>query len=374
MSLNIHYTNETEYYVAFSHIPGIGPMTVQKLITHFGSIQAAYETPIESLVKLIPAKIAQEFANFRTEKSPYSILKSLLKKDIQVLTPDLPQYPLKLRNIAAFPLCLYVKGNISIIVEQSQTSSQKRSLAIAIVGSRDCTNYGRYLTNLFTARLASAGVVIISGMAAGIDALAHTITLKYKSHTVAVLGSGIDIIYPRSNKDLYQRILTEGSTIISEFPPGYKTIPAHFVTRNRLISALSDGVLIIEGTKTSGTLKTADHAGDQGKPIFLPPYNLNAEYGYTFSHLMQNGGHFVFSPDDIFEHLNVKPPALPPEMILNLTESEAELMSLIRQDIADPDKLSEKLMTPINLILNRLSELEIQGHIAKNSLGEYYVC
>lgn len=374
MSLDIHYTDETEYYVAFSHIPGIGPITVEKLIAHFGSAKTAYTSPLNTLSKLLPAKTMKEFAYFRSQKSPYSILKSLLKKDIQVLTPDLPQYPIKLRNIAAVPLCLYIKGDISVVAKQDHTNTQDHTLSIAVVGSRDCTNYGRFLTNLFTARLASAGITIISGMAAGIDALAHSIALKFKSKTVAVLGSGVDIIYPSSNKELYFKILAGGGAILSEFPPGYKTLRGHFVTRNRLISALSDGVLIIEGTSTSGTLKTAEHAGEQGKPIFLPPYNLNAEYGYTFSHLMQNGGQFVFSPDDIFEHLNVKAPALTPEMTLSLTESEAELMSLIRQDIADPDKLSEKLMTPVNVILNRLTELEIEGYIAKNSLGEYYVC
>jgi len=337
MSLNIHYTDETEYYVAFSHVSGIGPLTVKKLIKKFGSIQSAYNAPVEQLAQLIPAEILKNLLEFRSQQSPYSLLKSLLKKDIQVLTPELPQYPEKIRNIAVKPLCLYIKGNLSIITDESTP-------AIAVVGSRYCTPYGRYLTNAFTSRLASAGMTIISGMAIGIDALAHEAALKFKTGTLAILGCGVEVIYPPAN------------------------------TRNRLISAFSDGVLIIEGTNKSGTLITAKHAGDQGRSIFLPPYNLNATYGYTFSHLMQNGGVFVFSPDDIFEHLNLKPPPLPPDMTLTLSEDEIQLMALIRQEIANPDSIAEELSIPMSTILNRLLELEIKGHIAKDTLGEYYIC
>jgi DNA processing protein len=368
MSLDINYTEETEYYLAFSYIPGIGPHRVQKLINFFGSIKDAYHAPTEQFLGIIPANVISELVEFRSGKTPYSILKSLLKKDVQILTLDLPQYPNRLRNISSSPLCLFIKGDISTIVE-----SDSPPPAIAVVGSRDHTEYGRYLTTLFTSRLASAGFTIISGMAKGIDALSHEIALKFKTKTVAVLGSGIDIPYPRSNIELYKRILAEGGTICSEFPPGHISKKEHFVMRNRLISALSDGVVVIEGTSESGTLTTAKDAGEQGRPVFLPPYNLTAEYGYTFSFLMQNGGTFAFSPDDIFNHLNLKPPSLPPELILDLNEDQAELMALIRQETNDPDSLSERLQQPVHHILHRLSELEIKGHIAKNSLGAYYI-
>jgi len=374
MNLDIRYTEETEYYVAFSHVPGIGPIKVENLIKKYGSITAAYNAPAEELSRYISAKTLKKFLIFRSSTSPYSILKSLLKKDIQVLTPELPQYPNKLRNIATKPLCLYIRGDISIVANQPQEITPTIAPAIAVIGSRLCTLYGRHLTNLFTARLASAGCTIISGMAAGIDALAHETALKFRTKTLAILGCGVNIIYPPSNKELYYRILSEGGAILSEFPPEQRVMKGLFVTRNRLISALSDGVLIIEGTNKSGTLKTAGHAADQGRPIFLPPYNLTAPYGYTFSHLMQNGGIFVFSPDDIFYELNLKPPALPPEMTLSLSKDEAELMSHIRSEITSPDLLSERMDLPISTILNRLSELELQGHIAKNSLGEYYIC
>ncbi len=367
MNLDLHYTDETEYYVAFSHVSGIGPLTVKKLIEKFGSIQSAYNAPVEQLAQLIPGETLKNLLEIRSQESPYSILKSLLKKDIQVLTPDLPQYPNKIRNIAVKPLCLYIKGDASIVTDEETP-------AIAVVGSRNCTPYGRYLTNFFTSRLASAGITIISGMASGIDSLAHETALKFKTKTLAILGCGVNIVSPPSNSKLYNRILNEGGAILSEFPPDQKVIKGLFVTRNRLISALSDGVLIIEGTSKSGTLITARHAGDQGKSIFLPPYNLTATYGYTFSHLMQNGGVFVFSPDDIFEHLNLKPPPLPPDMTLNLSEEEIELMALIRQEIANPDTIAEELKIPMSAILNRLLELEIKGHIAKDTLGEYYIC
>ncbi|KXK10335.1 MAG: hypothetical protein UZ22_OP11002000849 [Microgenomates bacterium OLB23] len=374
MQLTITYSKLSEYYLAFSHVPGIGPYKVQQLISYFGTIQAAYGAPADQLSRIMPTRTLKEFLTFRSEKDPYSILQNLLKRDIQILTFDLPQYPECLRNIASPPLCLYIRGDMTLIAQQSIDSTTQKPHAIAVVGSRECTMYGRWLTELFTSRLASAGLTIVSGMAEGIDALAHTIALRFKTATIAVLGSGIDVVYPKYNENLYHRIIAEGGTVMSEFPPGTRVNRGLFVSRNRLISALSDGVLIIEGTSRSGTLKTAEHAGLQGRTIFLPPYNLNAEYGYTFSHLMQQGGTFVFSPDDIFEHLHIKPPALPPELTLELTPAQAELMSFIRKEVATPDELSNRLNLPITTILNRLSELEIAGYIAKNTLGEYYIC
>lgn len=374
MSLDIHYTDKTEYYVAFSHIQGIGPHKAEQLIAYFGNVKDAYHAHIQELSKLLSPKVAHDFDMFRSQNTTHSIIKDLLNKDIQVLTPDLPQYPNKIRVFDDYPLCLYIKGDISVIAEPALTFTLETKPSIAIIGPREHTSYGRHLTQLFASRLASAGITIISGMAKGIDGLAHDIALKFKAPTVAVLGCGVDIPYPAKNKELYRRIITEGGAVISEFPPGVSPKRGLFVTRNRLISGLSDGVLIIEGTKGSGTLKTASYAAQQGKPIYLPPYNLTAEYGHTFSHLMQNGGEFVFSPDDIFEKFSVKPPVLPPEMVLSLTSLEAEIVSLIRKEFSSSDAIATRMNMPITQILNKLSELEITGHIAKNSLGEYYVC
>lgn len=362
-------SDETQFYVAFSHIPGIGPEMLKKLIVHCHSLQKAFEAKPALLHRILPLPTYKNFLSFRRHNNPHSILKKMLKKDIHIITPNMSEWPNKLRTIPQPPLCLYIKGDKNLISESTLSTTP----SLAIVGSRRTTHYGHHITSLFASHLAASGVIIISGMAAGIDAYAHEITLDHKGKTVAVLANGVDIVYPRQNRALYERILAHNGAIVSEFPPGQRANPGLFIARNRIVSGLSDGVLVVEGADGSGTLSTIRHAGDQGRPVFAAPYSINSIYSYSPNYAIQSGGTFVVKPQDIFPSLTGFPPSTIHTPLFDLLPQEHIIFSSLKEEIDSPDNLSGKLDIPITDILTLLTQLEIKGYVAKNTLGEYYI-
>ena len=185
----------------------------------------------------------------------------LLKHNVGLITIKDKEYPEKLRNIVNLPICLYVLGNKEMLKTKS----------IAIVGSRDCSDYGKSMALSFAYLLAKNGVAVISGLAKGIDSAAHIGALQSEGKTIAVIGTGIDLVYPKENKALMEEIIKKGGTIISEYPLGTKPNKENFPRRNRIISGLSDGVLVIEAREKSGALITVDYALEQGKNIYAIP-------------------------------------------------------------------------------------------------------
>lgn len=183
----------------------------------------------------------------------------LLKHKIELIT--IKEYPEKLKQINNPPICLYVLGNKQIVRQKS----------IAIVGSRDCSEYGKTMAQAFSYLLAKNNITVISGLAKGIDSFAHVGTLQAKGRTIAVIGTGIDLVYPKENKDLMEQIIKKGGTIISEYPLGTKPDKQNFPRRNRIIAGLADGVLVIEAREKSGALITVDYALEQGKNIYVVP-------------------------------------------------------------------------------------------------------
>ena len=185
----------------------------------------------------------------------------LLKHNIELITIKDEEYPEKLRNVDNPPICLYVLGNKKVLNQKS----------IAIIGSRDCSTYGKTMSQAFSYLLAKNNVVVISGLAKGIDSAAHIGTIQAKGKTIAVIGTGIDLIYPKENKDLMEKIIENDGAIISEYPLGTKPNKENFPRRNRIISGLSDGVLVIEAREKSGALITVDYALEQGKNVYAIP-------------------------------------------------------------------------------------------------------
>ncbi len=172
-------------------------------------------------------------------------------------------YPEKLQHIYAKPKTLYVIGDETIL--------NSKSKVIAVIGCRQCSEYGKRISYLLASELAKKGIIIISGFARGIDTMAHQATVSVKGKTIAVLGCGLDVIYPPENIELYKNVIRNGGAIISEYPLGTKPLKQHFPARNRIISGISDGVLVVEARKKSGTLITVEHALDQGKDIYAVP-------------------------------------------------------------------------------------------------------
>lgn len=365
-------SEQTKYFVAFSYFLGIGPIRFKQLISHFGNPKKAYESDQKELEKILGQKITEKFLEFRQSFSADSILEQLFKKKIQVLTQEDPDYPRQLRQIADPPICLYVFGNRKILNgEISQKSIVNHILAI--VGTRKPTSYGLQVAEKFAEELVQYGFIIVSGMALGIDSSAHWGAIKGGGKTIAVLGCGVDIIYPPSNKTLYQKIIETGGTIVSEFPPGHTVLKGLFIARNRIISGLSAGVLVVEGAKDSGALITARYAAEQGRDVFAPPSPITSPLSEAPNLLLKQGAKIVTSVEDILEEYQIKIKIKEKESILEkLSGLEKKVMEIIINEPKTADELALELKQPINQILNSLSLLEIEGIIKKNSQGKFY--
>jgi DNA processing protein len=216
-----------------------------------------------------------------------------MPKDYKILLKSDREYPANLRDIDDAPEKIYVKGEI--------LPSDKK--AVAIIGSRHMTDYGKKVAWDFSLELAKRGVTIVSGMARGIDSIAHKAALYAGGRTIAVLGSGIDVIYPPENRTLVQSISKSG-VVITEFPPGMKPFAKNFLQRNRIISGLSLGILVVEGAKRSGTLSTTGWAANQGREVFAIPGRIDSEMSYLPNYLIDNGATIAKDPSDIVEYID----------------------------------------------------------------------
>ena len=379
-------SNQTKYYVAFSHFLGIGPMKFKQLVSYFGNAEKAYQTKPEELIKILGPKLGEKFLHFRQNFKADSIVEELFKKSIQVLTLEDSDYPEQLSQISDPPICLYVIGNMKIlsnknnmtgktaaVLETSPSGTAAVKNIFAIVGTRKPTSYGLQITEQFAGELAQYGFTIVSGMALGIDSVSHWAAINNNGKTIAVLGCGVDIVYPPSNKALYQKIVETGGAVISEFPPGRTVLKGLFVARNRLISGLSCGVLVVEGAKDSGSLITARYAAEQGRDVFAPPSPITSPLSEAPNMLLKQGAKLVTTVSDILEEYQVKIKTKDKEVLFDQLQGlEKQIMEILINEPKTADELAISLKQSINQILNSLSLLEIAGIIKKDSQGKFY--
>lgn len=357
--------NDIHHYLAFSHFLGIGPVKFDLLIAHFNHVKKAYEASQKDLQFVLGPKLCADFVEFRGRFDPIKKLDEIEKKNIIPVARNDSRYPESLRALEDAPIMIYVRGDLGTIAFETDTF-------FGIVGTRKPTAYGEHVTKKFAEELATCGFVIVSGMALGVDTLAHLGALEGGGHTVAVLGCGVDIIYPPSNKDLYEKIVAGGGIVISEFPPGMTVLPGLFVARNRLISGLSRGVLVVEGLKESGGLITARYAGQQGKDVFAPPGPISSPMSYAPNMLLKEGAKMVTSVQDILEefHLAVTP-ARQKSIAADLSVSEKLIVELLLHESRLPDEIAKKTQLNASEVSQCLSLLEIKGVIEKNKEGKY---
>lgn len=355
------------YDIGFSHFLGIGPIRFKALIKHFNSPKNAYLGEKQELALVIGDNLTNKFSQFRKRFNLEKKLQELVKKQITVITQFDPIFPLLLKNISDPPICLYIKGRLN-------NFNINKDIFFGVVGTRHPTSYGQQTTRKFSFDLAQAGLVIVSGLAMGVDALAHQATLEALGKTIAVLGCGVDIIYPAINSRLYHQIIEKGGLIISEFPPGHTVLKGLFIARNRIISGLSRGVLIIEGGKDSGALITARYAAEQGREVFALPGPLTSAMSTAPNLLLKQGAKLVTSVDDIFEEFNLRVvPRKKINIVKQLTEEEKKIFEILTDNPQNVDNLAIKLQLPINQVLYRLSILEIKGVILKDEQGKYQI-
>lgn len=280
---------------------------------------------------------------------------------IEFVDRDDIRFPKLLKEIPGAPRALYIKG----------TLADDAAVRIAIVGTRKATAYGQKTAADFAEALGRAGAHIVSGLAYGIDAAAHEGALRSGTPTVAVLPCGIDRVYPRSHQKLAERILAAGGALVSEYPPGTELFKSSFLERNRIVSGLSSGVVIIEAPEKSGALVTARHAAEQGREVFVVP-GKPSEPQYRGSYaLLRDGARIVARPEDVCEDLGIAPKAAP-NTGAALGETETNVLTLLKADgPLSIDKLAERSNLGPREISQALALLALQGLVAESGATYY---
>lgn len=285
-----------KYWYWFASIPFQFNQTKQRLWHIFKSPEKIWNLHKNDLERIsIEQTEIQKILDFQYRQNLENQIYAMQKKQIQMITYKDQRYPYLLKHIYDPPLVLFAKGNLALLKKD----------AVAMVGCRMCSTYGKRIAFQIAGDLAQQGYVIVSGMAKGIDGYAHQGALAQKGETIAVLGSGVDVIYPKQNENLYDRILAQKGLILSEYVPGVMPIAKHFPARNRIISGLAKGVVVVEAKARSGSLITVDFALEQGKEVFAIPGNLNNPNAAGTNRLIQQGAKLVIDVDDIREELDL---------------------------------------------------------------------
>ncbi len=284
---------EIQYWIWLSRIEKLGSIKTQKLLEIYGVPKNIWNATKEELLKIegIGEETTKQILKeeYRKGLEKYEIY--MKQNNIELIHIYDKYYPEKLKTIYDKPIVLYIKGNKSILNEFS----------LAIIGCRDHTKYGEIVAKNISYQISKNNIVTISGLARGIDSIAHKETLKAKGKTIAVIGSGVDNIYPEENKELAKEIIKNGGTIISEYVIGTKPQKMNFPARNRIISGMSNGVVVIEAKKKSGTMITVDFALEQGKEVFAVPGNILSKNSEGTNELIKQGAKLVTNVEDILE-------------------------------------------------------------------------
>ncbi|HZK43335.1 MAG TPA: DNA-processing protein DprA [Syntrophomonadaceae bacterium] len=349
---------------AIHKVQGIGNKTLFKIKEHFGSFSTCLNSRYEDLQKTtLSPSICDDIINARTDCLRY--MESLQNEYIKIITITDEDYPDLLRHISNPPYLLYAKGEINLL----------KQFCVALVGARAATPYGRTVAFKLGQELAEQDIVTVSGMARGIDTEVHKGTLEGKGKTIAVLGSGVNIIYPRDNTNLYKEICENG-LVISEFAPGTPPEPGNFPARNRIISGISRGVVVIEAKIKSGALITADFALEQGRDVYAVPGHITSKNCEGTNNLIKQGAKLTSCIEDILEEYyelqDLKPTDIIQGELTLLDDVEQLLLESLDFEPHHFDKLLSLSQISIGDLSMALLNLELKG-IVKSMPGNYYV-
>ncbi len=293
---------ERAYWLAWSHIKGVGPVTVKHLWEHFGSLAVAWQASAADLLAVdgIGLLIAENIVTLRRKLNPAELLAQHEKANQSFWTPADADYPALLFAINDPPPVLYYRGKLRL-------NDRPNVLTVGIVGTRKPSSYGQRWTQRLSARLTRQGAIIISGLAAGIDTAAHSSCLTQQGHTVAVLGTGVDRIYPAQNRALYEQIVSTG-LLVSEYPDGTGPDKTHFPQRNRIIAGLSRAILVTEAPARSGALITSRLANDYCREVYALPCGLDNVQGEGCLNLIGQGAQMILGEQPLVDALSAIPP------------------------------------------------------------------
>lgn len=353
---------EPQAWLGLELIPGLGGEGMRKLLARFGAPSAVLAQSVSTLSQTVTVSAARAIAEGAPPERIEATLKWLEQESNHLLTLADEDYPPQLLEIADPPPILYLKGRRELLGKPG----------LAVVGSRNATPSGLQNAEGFARNLSDAGFTIISGMALGIDAAAHRGGLAGGGSSIAVVGTGLDLIYPARNKALAHE-LAERGLIISEFALGTPALAKNFPRRNRIISGLSRGVLVVEAALASGSLITARQAGEQGREVFAIPGSIHSPFSKGCHQLIKQGAKLVDEANDILIELHwgsAKPVATSADTSATDAESDP-LLDAMGFDPISVDNLLERVKLPTNQLIARLTELELDGAIASMPGGKY---
>ncbi len=352
------------YWLVFNRVMGIGPARLRALRQYFGSLRAAWEADAGAWRAAgLDQRTIRNLAEARRRLHPDRERERLERSGAKALTWEDPAYPPLLRHIPDPPPVLFVRGSLA----------EADRWALAIVGTRRPTAYGRQAAEWFAGELARAGIPVVSGLARGIDAIAHEAALKAGGRTLAVLPCGVDRVYPLEHARLAARILEQGA-LVSELPLGAPAEPGNFPARNRLISGLAVGVLVVEAGATSGALITAAHAAEQGREVFAVPGSIFSPASQGTHRLIRDGATPVTSPSELLEALNWSAAAQQVEAQLQLPADpiEARLLEVLSREPQHIDDIARAAGLPVAQVSGALAVMELKG-MARHLGAMHYV-
>jgi DNA processing protein len=354
---------DLQYWVGFSLIPRIGRVKLSRLENQFGDMGKAWKaSPAELSHAGLDKGSVNAIVNWRPKISPEAEMEKLERQEIKAFTYHDKGYPARLKEIYDYPPIIYVKGSL---VPQDEW-------CLAVVGTRKTTVYGRQATEEIVADLARNKITIVSGLARGIDSIAHRSALQAGGRTIAVFGCGLDVIYPAENASLAASIAENGA-LISEFPLGTEPRRENFPLRNRIMSGLSLGVLVVEAGEGSGALITAQRAVEQNREVFAVPGSIFSQSSRETNRLIQDGAKLVRDCGDILEELNLRAVARQIELKEVIPASDTETL-LLKQLSAEPTHIDEVCRgsgLPIATVSSTLAMMELKGMVRQVGTMSY---
>ncbi|EHQ91848.1 DNA-processing protein DprA [Desulfosporosinus youngiae] len=351
------------YWLWLSHLKGIGPATLRKLVDGLGSPMEVYEATREDLlsVKGLRSGLIELILSQRSLEAAKQLEDYMQKFEIKLLTYDDSRFPCYVNKFPILPAILYYRGNL-----------QKLTSCVGIVGSRRCTSYGKGVTADAAAFLAHAGITVVSGMAKGIDSYAHTACLKAGGYTIAFLANGVDFCYPPEHQTLMEEIIKRGA-IVSPYPPGIRPRQEYFPDRNKLLAAWVEKLLVVEAAKRSGALITAEYAKKYKRKVFAVPNNIHSPESAGTNHLILNGAEIYLSPDQLINsnimEINDSLTKVPIEVkkqkqIKSFPENLQEKMILNRLDQAQSiNSLTDVCSGNLSSLIELLCKMELEGKV-----------
>jgi DNA processing protein len=347
--------NDLKYWVALNRITGLGRVRYSLLESHFPTMEEAWSASVADLKGAgLDSKLASRLVSERTEVDPDAEMEALGRNNVTALTWHDPAYPTRLREIYDLPPVLYIRGQLTAAEEW----------CLALVGTRRPTPYGRQVAEELSYRLAQNGICVVSGLARGIDSIAHRAALDSGGRTVAVLACGLDIVYPPEHSKLALEIAERGA-LVSDYPLGKQPRGDFFPRRNRIMSGLSMGVLVIEGDMKSGAIITARLALEQDREVFAVPGSVFSVQSRGTNSLIQEGAKLVQKVEDVLEELNLTmvPHQMEMKESMPATDTEAALLRHITRDPVHVDEVCRDSGLPIATVSSVLAMLELKGMV-----------